>query len=643
MSDDIVSVAVHPSIGVARIGNSPDEWFLATDLRGGTPGDSDGYRDSSGRIKRQVARFRIYATMASGNVKELTADEAEIEWRVEVANLKAGWYQFHYPLDLPVPGVQATERRSPSVADGARNDLDILPSPKSITGTNQSGAAFDDGAFHGKSVPLGELRTDDKGRLLFFGGLGDSSPRVPGTKPDTFANNEDWHDDVCDGPVRARVRIPGKTLDAKPAHVIVAPPNFGPGLFGIVTMDDVVRDTFREQGWLQRPTSTSFTNDVWPIFDRMTGHQWVNDGIFLVAGEGTPLDARNQGVIDRLRDASTDNAGFRQQVHALFRQPGQNSPQKLPPIYGDALGDPVRDASGQIVLIDPTRQELLLTDTQYFNLQNWADGNFADDWSGFPTLPDFDTLSAAEQIEQLDRAGLHECLGGPFHPGIEITWPFRLGIMWEAPYRLNTLPEGERTRQDYGSELTVEDALSPDGPHGSSGPGSLTRWLGVPWQTDEASCNSGLLYSPQLHLSSPSFWGARVPNQVLSQDAYDLMVSPDLTEEQAERQFSSRHLWLRDINGRGYLNRIDSMVTRWWRLGLVEARTPPKGSDWPNPTFVESGRNSGATTDPTLAMIKSVLALNQADAEIAGLSPAAASAEESEDPRGYTTFDRGEI
>ncbi|MGJ8625863.1 MAG: LodA/GoxA family CTQ-dependent oxidase [Sulfitobacter sp.] len=637
-TDDIVSVAIHPAIGIARIGNAPDDWFLAADVRGATPQDADGYRDAEGRIKRQVARFRIYATLKSGDIRELTADEADIEWEVEVGNLKAGWYEYHYPMDLPVKGVTEPAHRNANFDGDDRERFNIRPTPRSISGRKVGGTPYhlDDGKFFGKNVYLGELRTDDKGRLMFFGGHGDSEPLVPGTAPTTFANNEMWHDDTCDGPVRAKVTVGGKVMEATPAHVVVAPPNFGPGLFGVVTMDDVVRDLFMREGWLPKPEVTSFTHDIWPIFDRMTANQWVNDGIFLVAGEGTPLDARNPEVIGRMQDPSDRNADFRNQVFELFRQPGQDRPEALPPFYGDAFGDENPDGS----LLDPTRQELLLTDTQYWHLQNWANGAFENDWQSIPTLPEFGSLSPAAQTNELDRAAMHECLGGPFHPGIEITWPFRLAIMWASPYRLNTLPAGEQTRQEYGPKLTVETALSPDGPHGSSGPGSLTRWMGVPWQTDEASCNSGMIYSPQLYLSSPSFWGARVPNQVLSLDAFNLATSPGLTDQQVDRHFSNRHLWLRDINGRGYLPRINAMVSRWWKLGLVEAQVPPDGSPLPNPTFVETGRISGATNDPTLTMVQNSLALDKYDKPDDKLTVAL---KKPKNPRGYKTFDRGEV
>ena len=53
----ITRCKIHPAIGVARVGDSPDGFFVGPE----SPGDagSDGpYKDGAGRIKRQAARFR---------------------------------------------------------------------------------------------------------------------------------------------------------------------------------------------------------------------------------------------------------------------------------------------------------------------------------------------------------------------------------------------------------------------------------------------------------------------------------------------------------------------------------------------------------------------------------------------------------
>lgn len=111
MSSDITRVAVYPPIGIARVGNSP-EHYLAPEVPGLPAFSPGGYKDADGRVKKQVVRFRIYGFNEAGEVvREITADEAEIEWRVHVANHKAAWYQFNNALDLGAwrsPGRPAT-------------------------------------------------------------------------------------------------------------------------------------------------------------------------------------------------------------------------------------------------------------------------------------------------------------------------------------------------------------------------------------------------------------------------------------------------------------------------------------------------------------------------------------------------------
>ncbi|GAA2146352.1 hypothetical protein GCM10009760_36070 [Kitasatospora kazusensis] len=68
----------------------------------------------------------------------------------------------------------------------------------------------------GKEVYLGELRTDEEGRLLVLGGFG-ASASYDGQPVITFANNEGWHDDTGDGPVTATVSVGGRELPVDPA------------------------------------------------------------------------------------------------------------------------------------------------------------------------------------------------------------------------------------------------------------------------------------------------------------------------------------------------------------------------------------------------------------------------------------------
>src|SRR5580693_8410650 len=113
---EIIRLAVHPGIGVARLGNAPDDWFFGPETPGEAPNAPGGFRDAEGRLKRQAARFHIYATLKDGSVVELTnADGVEIEWRVQIANLKAGWYRFTTALDLPRHLTVSSTRRNPDI------------------------------------------------------------------------------------------------------------------------------------------------------------------------------------------------------------------------------------------------------------------------------------------------------------------------------------------------------------------------------------------------------------------------------------------------------------------------------------------------------------------------------------------------
>lgn len=599
----ITALRVYPPLGLARVGNCTaqdvfaDDYLISTEVIGGMPTRLDGaraetvddFRGSDSSIRRHAARFRVYATLDDGTVTEVTlAAGVQIEWRVTLANLKAGWYQFLQAMDLPAGIAKDAPRRNPNVtgASGDRSSLDIRPRSKAISGASLKGPQFQfaDGTFRNQPVYLGELRTDAEGRLLVLGGRGVSACYPPNTALTTFANNDDWHDDIADGPVRAAVRFAdGTTIDAEPGYVAVTPPNFAPGVFGVVTMDDAVRETYIAQGWLTRPAATSFSNDIWPIFKRLSDLQWVNQGLYMIHGHSGPLDVDATEVLKKLRDASPQGSDWRSAIFALFRREQDllaPDPGLLPQIYGDAEGE----------VVDPAC--LAVTRTQFEHLERWAAGDFADDWTG-PTPPaDFASLSAAEQLEQLERAALHDCLGGPFHPGIELTWTMRIPYVWKMPYRLNVNPSDAPARQDWGDMLSPAACLAIGGPYDGVSAGALTRFMGLPWQSDGASCNSSADYNPGYFLSMPTFWGARVPDQVLSHESA-VRVTANVArghQTQAAKYFASRSDWLRDVRGSGYYQRIALMVREWHDLGMVL----PFGETidgLPDPVRVEQGRS----------------------------------------------------
>lgn len=576
----IKSVAIYPPIGIARIGNSP-EFFYASDLAGSINTPSSGFKDHEGKIKKQVARFRVYGFDEHGKaVQELTCNEATIEWRVHVANVKAAWYEFNNAMDLNGYAIPSKPRNA-SYTHEQRQQLVIDAGIKVIKGRNESGKKeyeLNGGNFFGKEVNLGKIETDHLGRLCFFGGNGLSASKenVP---PTTFANNEEWHDDTCDGTIRATVIIGDLVFEATPAMVAVTPPNYGPGLFGVVTMYDVVLDLFIRSFNYPDPTAgkPNFWRHIYPILERLTNTQWVNEGFYMLFGNNSFFDFTDNQLIEKLADPSIYNKPERMYVYNWLRNPQKSttSPNQIPPFYGDGFGD------YQQIALD----HLCFTETQYQWMEQWALGNFES--SKDTIAQDFESLSVVDQIEALNKAPLEECLGGPFHPGIELTWPLRNAITWEKPFRLNILPEGQIAPLDYGPLLSPAIALSDQGPIAFNGPGSLTRWLGVPWQTDEASCLSG--YDTTTYLPLPSFWSVRVPNQVMSQEAFNRLSDKNIPLGQRLKHLSYRQDWLREF-GSQYLTKINKMITEWHDLGIV-TETPLTETEamLPNKVWKETG------------------------------------------------------
>jgi hypothetical protein len=581
----VVSVAVHPAVGIARVGNSADSFFFGPELPGLLPIAPGGFKDAAGAIARQAARFRVFGYDAGGAVvQEITTADAEITWTVSVANTKAAWYDFDRAMDLPIAA--AVTRRNPDVTGADRERLVVAAGERSISGPVTGPVALDAGRFLDEPVPLGELLTDELGRLVFLPGEGRGYS--PGQAPlPSFANNDGWSDDTCDGPVVATVTIAGATLHAEPGWVIVAPPNYVPGLrAGLITAYDSSRlgwDTF--DAARSTAAEISFRDDIVPIFSRIVDMQWVNAGYLGSNGWGSGADYLSPDLLARLADPSAANAAFRQRTFEQFRNPDSASeqPAAAPQMYGDGVAFPARSPY----------QWLTVTPIQYASLRAWAAGTFTDDRDR-PAPTDLAALSPAEQVLALDRAGLDACLGGAYHPGIEVPWTVRVPSMWSGPRRLrvrSTVVE----HVDYGDELTPKRTMAADGPLAGSGPGDLTRWLATPWHSDAASCRAGR--QPEISTVLPTFWPARIPNHVLRE--VDYLVAVDTTAPMADRQaaFGRRYDWQRFVAAADRPETLRNMVDHWVDLGLVTQQPGPIDGAFPAVMLVET--NVGFGTEPT--------------------------------------------
>ncbi len=585
-SDCIVRAGIYPPIGVMRVGNSEDEYFIGPLVdEPQVKEDVYAYRDRTGAIKRQAAQFRIYGFNAAGKaVKELTMENAKITWHSHLANQKSSWYQFQIALDIPDasnPDIPASLLRNIDIKD--RNKLLIDGGTESISDPNVTQGKKFKGEFMDKSVYLGEMHTDEKGRLVMLGGHG-KSENINGDRAITFANNEGWYDDMSDGPITAEVEYEGVQLNVDPAWVICAPPDYAPMQKSVRTMWDLMRSVAVESEMLERPARPSFTKDILPIFERMTNLQWVNAGFAAAFGWGGQFNYTSIEWVKRLNDPSSANLEMRRTISNNFRRfdkSGAEAPQLWPWTYGDAVAIPTQGS---------VRQHSTLSNLQLEFLDQWVKGDFDADFVDttacphIPTPKSIDDYPIDEQPNMLTKAAMDFCLADAFHPGCEMTWPMRTSGMYMAPFRLKHAPKQPKTDYNYyGSTMNSDVLTSPVGPLlGGQVPGGITRWMAIPWQTDTASCRDGYTTSYDPYL--PTFWPARVPNNVLSEERYREAINSDLTEETRKEAFAYRYFWLDDLPLDGaaptQINQINSMVKYYDKLAIVQHR--PGVKDNPN-------------------------------------------------------------
>jgi hypothetical protein len=356
---------IHPAIGIARLGDSPNEFCISPEKPAALPiecdsrgnpllspdGQSDAtvtrFKDAEGRIKRQAARFHIYVyddehpegvplhigdrVEGGGNAGTLV----DIQWRVYLANKKAAWYAFDgltgehgYSATHPLRNADVTD-------DNARQQLIIDPGARFVDGAARRRASFDrngNGVYATRFPPedltpnkidtLGEILTDDHGRLLVLGGHGNSGTAKSGLgqpRIDSYANTDGWFDDISDGPVMARLVMFSQDVGRQryvdveyPAWVVTGYPRYAPQILDLVTIEDVVydlsvrkfayrADLYGVPGTYDKPARTDpndmgalmhwnaspldwnpdykpwFYRDVWPILFRADEMSYLNN------------------------------------------------------------------------------------------------------------------------------------------------------------------------------------------------------------------------------------------------------------------------------------------------------------------------------------------------------------------------------
>ena len=451
---------IHPSIGIARVGNS-EEFFIGPEPDGAAPAK---YRDAGGKLKRQAARFRVFECERGHGGKLLSATEVvvnqtRVKWTVHLVNRKGAAPKFLGPNPPPLHRNGATGDDH-NIID---KQLIIDPGEGSLSGANQGPLKFDTGKFRNVAVPLGDIRTDAQARLIVAGGFGTSASMVTPPAPlDSFADNDDWFDDVSDGPVKATVTITatGQTVEARPAWVIVGPPDFAPGIFNLVTLYDIAYEVAVEKSQLQIPVNPSFVRDIKPILDRAVGYHWVNK--LSNQGHGGFTPGNFATMMSQLANPATSGPLATNILNRL-RDPNLNPPvaatsSSMPRLHDETNSD----------------QVLPLTKSQYAILNKWKAGQYVDDFNHpLPAPPEL-------LPDALDRMALQSCSGGAFFPGIEAGQ-----IMKDVNV--------------YGELFHLKQTVLK--------PGQLTQGNALPWQADFHDC----AFDASVRLG---WWPAQRPDDV---------------------------------------------------------------------------------------------------------------------------------
>ncbi len=509
---------VHPGIGIARVGNSPDSHFLTPEVAGGLPTEEDGreverFRDASGRLRRGGCRFRVHAYDGPGDpgrpVRPGEDGVAAIEWTVHLANKKAIWYEFRQKEGESGYAPTHPLRNAAITDPAARRKLIVDPGPRTLAGANRR-AAFARGTgdpgypqtFPPALAPfsidtLGEMRTDAAGGLLVLGGLGRSGSMAPPPRIRHYSNNDGWFDDTADGPVTAVVVLrSGGRIAAQAAWAVVAPPDYAPQIANTVTLWDAMYDVavrelghapeiFRQGAW-NRDYRPSWEREVRPILARSAALHWVT-------GHGEARQARlppHAHLYDLEALGNPDPAQERHRRYYFDRIRPAGSPNRVRSEDGLHWLMPLLAGDNPEMSSVLVERCATLTRTQYFLLEQWVAGRFVAGAAARPPGP-----GAA-----LDRAVLENCVGAAFTPGIEMTWIARDRRIYAAPFRIRP------RRLAAGGGLSLDEDLAA-----GVEPGDLGKRMALPWQADFFECSSQTIDRDTPHQMALAWWPATRP------------------------------------------------------------------------------------------------------------------------------------
>ncbi|WP_435263319.1 CTQ-dependent lysine 6-oxidase LodA [Tenacibaculum sp. nBUS_03] len=368
----------------------------------------------------------------------------------------------------------------------------MIHEPRSVSGANQE-IGFDKSTVppgypsqyppeevtSGTAIKtLGDLKTDDDGRLIVLGGYGNAGGNEPLT---SYGGSNTWHDDIADGPVYCTIIFNDGTPSATlKAWVIVGSPDFAPEIVNISNLSDSMFDVgvrsfnlvpdMCKHGIFNASYKVNYQRDILPIIKRFAGYQWVANVQSMIAFSSNVFD---------FSDPSEENKANRENYFSYFRRPNDklnsvpNEPQsQLFKTNGDDSFPMMPLNSGSNSVSNETIVKFLsLNDTQYFMLKQWANGNFENN-------PNYEPFPISKE----DQASVGNCVGLPMCPGIEVTWSVQNSKIYAAPFVISN----EKGIGGYNATGLTPSRDECEG--GGCEPGDLTKRMACPWQADFFQC-----------------------------------------------------------------------------------------------------------------------------------------------------------
>ena len=609
------------------------------------PITSSDLRDADGKLKKQAARFRLFSYSFDGTASYPGGDGTEVVigtrlpdgrtvvdlvWTTHVANKKAAAYIVvnNAGIEAYANG-QVPQRRNPEEhgdidAPSRLDKLMIDPGPRAISarsgdsanfnGTTVPSAADADGGIRaypdypvrfpadvndelfeptGPLDSLGEIRTDDQGRLLVLASDGTAVGQydeygVP-IQLTGDLNNVGWYDAAADGPVSVVVVLDdGSTEVGFGGWVVCADPGYAPQIRNVVSVWDDVYDTWvREldlrpelyrRGRFNPRYRPAFATDIQPVFIASALQRWT--------ANLPPMALRAHAAVEAISENDDPDRTIMAGLN-FIRNPNEDQTNIGLPLMPMSLGD-------------AGTSFLTVTKTQYFLLEQWSKGR-CDKGGGAALGPG----------ERLDVAVLSNCLGGRYVPGIEVSYPVRCAEIYiddwrrsgAGPFRVKPKPL-DYAEADRGTPFLTSGWIPLHGMTDGLEPGDLSKFMAIPWQTDYNSCSihqtlintNGVNESNGASTTLYWSWPSQRPDAVYVAEEVYSNVLP-------EQRWSIRGPGTYAVNPASaatFQDPLDS-IAKWDRIGIIVqgSQIDIPGREYAAELYLEVGSQLSAPGDAT--------------------------------------------